>query len=176
MRCFWLCGGWIRRCRYQRIWRRRRRRRNFGWRWWQQRWRRWWQRRRICWRYEQWRRWWWSQWRRHRWQRRHRVLGSALVRLMTDQPQPTNGNGLSGADMLALIAHMTDLLSKMEGRIMDRLSDNATGASERWATHKAEHQKELEDNTRRVVARFVALEEHLAEVEASLTTATAAPT
>lgn len=65
---------------------------------------------------------------------------------MTD-PQPTNGNGsgLSGADMLALITHMSNLLGEMEGRIMDRLSDNAKGATERWKEHdrKAEHEMGL---------------------------------
>lgn len=51
------------------------------------------------------------------------------------EPQPSNGSGLTGADMLALVAHITGLLSEMEGRIMDRLSDNASGAEARWVKH-----------------------------------------
>jgi hypothetical protein len=83
---------------------------------------------------------------------------------MTDQPQPPNGNGLSGADMLALIAHMTDLLSKMENRIMERLDDNSRGASERWA----KHDRELEANTKRVIARFEIVEADLLTVSKAL--------
>jgi len=37
--------------------------------------------------------------------------------------------------MLALVAHITGLLGEMEGRIMARLSDNATGAEARWKLH-----------------------------------------
>jgi hypothetical protein len=57
--------------------------------------------------------------------------------------QPTNGNGLTGADMLALVAHITGLLSEMEGRIMDRLSDNASGAEERWRKHDAASERTI---------------------------------
>ena len=52
----------------------------------------------------------------------------------SDQPAP---NGLSGADMLALVAHITGLLSEMEGRIMGRLAGNADAATERWRLHDA---------------------------------------
>ena len=62
---------------------------------------------------------------------------------MTDQPQPTNGNGLSGADMLALMSHITGLLTAMEGRIMERLSDNASGAEDRWRKHDAASERTI---------------------------------
>ena len=79
---------------------------------------------------------------------------------MTDQPQPSNGNGsgLSGADMLALMGHITGLLTAMEGRIMDRLTENASGATIRWSAHETKHAEELADNTKRIVDRFVKLE------------------
>ena len=70
------------------------------------------------------------------------------------EPQPTNGNGLSGADMLALVSHITGLLSEMEGRIMGRLDRNAAGATERWQLHDAQ----LEANTKRNVERFAKIE------------------
>jgi hypothetical protein len=56
---------------------------------------------------------------------------------------PTNASGLTGADMLALVAHITGLLSEMEGRIMDRLSDNASGAEERWRKHDAASERTI---------------------------------
>jgi len=61
---------------------------------------------------------------------------------MTDQP-PVNGNGLSGTDMLALMGHITGLLTAMEGRIMERLSDNASGAEDRWRKHDAVAKEQL---------------------------------
>jgi hypothetical protein len=66
--------------------------------------------------------------------------------------------------MLALIAHMTDLLSKMENRIMERLDDNSRGATERWA----KHDRELEQNTKRVIARFEIIEADLLTVSKAL--------
>jgi hypothetical protein len=62
--------------------------------------------------------------------------------------------------MLALVSHITGLLSEMEGRILDRLSDNAKGASDRWA----KHDRELEQNTKRVVDRFEIIEADLLTV------------
>jgi UDP-2,3-diacylglucosamine pyrophosphatase LpxH len=76
------------------------------------------------------------------------------------EPQPTNGNGLTGADMLALVSHITGLLSEMEGRIMDRLSANSQGATDRWK----KHDDELAANTKRVVDRFEAIEKELLDV------------
>ena len=63
---------------------------------------------------------------------------------MTDR-LPTNGNGpgLSSADMLALVAHITGLLGEMEGRIMERLSDNASGAEDRWRKHDAASERTI---------------------------------
>lgn len=78
---------------------------------------------------------------------------------MTD-PSATNGNGLSGADMLALIAHMSNLLGEMEGRIMARLTENSQGAADRWR----KHDEELERNTKRVVQRFEVIEADLLTV------------
>jgi hypothetical protein len=77
---------------------------------------------------------------------------------MTDQTQPSNGNGLSGGDMLALVAHITGLLSEMEGRIMGRLDSNAAGASERWSDHEKKHAKEQAENTKQVCDRFIKIE------------------
>jgi hypothetical protein len=75
--------------------------------------------------------------------------------------QPTNGNGASGitgADMLALIAHMSNLLSVMEGRIMAQLAENSAGATGRWATHEKRHADEYADHSKRVTDRFMNLE------------------
>jgi hypothetical protein len=85
---------------------------------------------------------------------------------MTDQPPPNgNGvNGLSGADMLALLSHITGLLDAMEGRIIDRLNENAAGAAARWTLHDAE----LARNTQRVIDRFVIIETDLATVSKCL--------
>jgi hypothetical protein len=83
-----------------------------------------------------------------------------------------NGVGLSGSDMLALLSHITNLLTDMEGRIMGRLDRNAAGASDRWALHEKKHDEELTTNTKRVVDRFLLVEGKLAEVEADLTQAT----
>jgi hypothetical protein len=88
------------------------------------------------------------------------------------EPINGNGNGLSGADMLALVAHITGLLSEMEGRIMDRLTENAAGAADRWR----KHDEMAAEKERRVNARFEivegdlltvskCLEAHLKEVE-----------
>jgi hypothetical protein len=68
--------------------------------------------------------------------------------------------------MLALVAHITGLLSEMEGRIMNRLDANSQGAAERWR----KHDEELAVNTKRVVERFVKIESvldaHISEANA----------
>jgi hypothetical protein len=85
---------------------------------------------------------------------------------VTDQP-PTNGNGngLSGGDMLALIAHITDLLNASEARIIDRLDENSERASERWK----KHDDELAANTKRITDRFLIIENDLAMTNKCLT-------
>lgn len=61
------------------------------------------------------------------------------------EPLIGNGNtsGITGADMLALVAHITELLAASERRIIDRLNENANGAEKRWAKHDAEAVKQL---------------------------------
>ena len=65
-------------------------------------------------------------------------------------PQPILGNG----DVTALMSLINSMLQAMEFRILQRLDLNSAAATERWAKHDAE----LEQNTRRVVARFEQLE------------------
>ena len=83
---------------------------------------------------------------------------------MTEPQPPINGNGLTGADMLALLTHITSLLDAMEGRILDRLNANALGAADRWK----KHDEELAANTKRVVERFEVIEKDLLEVSKCL--------
>jgi hypothetical protein len=78
--------------------------------------------------------------------------------VVTETPLNGNGNGLTGADMLALVAHITGLLSEMEGRIMDRFDANSDAATERWRIHEKKHTDEMTENTKRVVDRFVKIE------------------
>jgi len=78
---------------------------------------------------------------------------------MTDQP-PVNGNAITGADMLALIAHITDLLNASERRILSRLDDNSERATERWVKHDAE----LAANTQKIVTRFEKIEAEMIEM------------
>jgi len=80
---------------------------------------------------------------------------------MTDDELSGNGmNALSGADMLALLTRIDDMLSKMEGRIMDRLAANSQGATDRWK----KHDDELVLNAERVIKRFEKIEVELLEV------------
>jgi hypothetical protein len=66
---------------------------------------------------------------------------------MADVPEPTS-NGLS-------ILHLFEvMLLAMERRLVEKMDDNSRLASERWAKHDIE----LEQNTKRVVDRFAALE------------------
>lgn len=87
--------------------------------------------------------------------------------------QPTNGNGspvITGADMLALIVHITSVLTDMEGRIMDRLTENSAGATDRWTKHEQQHVDEYTARLKMVMDRFAkvesALDDHIAETNA----------
>jgi len=80
---------------------------------------------------------------------------------MTDEDFSGNGvNALSGADMLALLTRIDDMLGKMEGRIMDRLAANSQGATDRWK----KHDDELALNAERGNKRFEKIEVELLEV------------
>lgn len=83
---------------------------------------------------------------------------------MSDQPDFNGKSSLSGADMLALLTRIDDMLGKMEQRIMDRLTENSQGAAERWR----KHDEELARNTKRVVDRFEIIEKDLLAVSTCL--------
>lgn len=83
---------------------------------------------------------------------------------MAEPQPPVNGNGLTGADMLALLTHITGLLDAMEGRILDRLNLNSAGAADRWK----KHDDELMGNTKKIVERFAVVEEDLLKVSRCL--------
>jgi hypothetical protein len=68
---------------------------------------------------------------------------------------------LSVTEVTALISLIDVRLGRMEDRIIARLDANSAGATERWV----KHDRELDENTKRVVARFLlvekALDDHL---------------
>lgn len=64
---------------------------------------------------------------------------------------------LSPTEVTALLSLIDTRLGRMEDRIIARLDENSTGATERWAKHDAE----LAENTKRVVARFLLIEKAL---------------
>jgi hypothetical protein len=68
--------------------------------------------------------------------------------------------GMSATEMTGLVGLFNSQLSLMETRIMARLDLNAEAARHRWETHD----KELAENTRRVVERFEKLEANLTTV------------
>jgi hypothetical protein len=72
-------------------------------------------------------------------------------------------NGSIG-DAASLIAAVATLVAGSTQTIMSRLDENARGATERWRLHD----EQLADNTRRVVARFEALERGLTTTEQAL--------
>jgi hypothetical protein len=80
--------------------------------------------------------------------------------MMPDELPPINGSVLSGGDMLALLTRIDDMLGKMEGRIMERLSVNFAAEADRWRRHD----EELTKNTKRVVDRFEVIEAELLTV------------
>jgi len=61
---------------------------------------------------------------------------------------------LSPTEVTALITLIDARLGRMEDRIIARLDANSAGATERWV----KHDKELAENTKRVVDRFILLE------------------
>jgi len=76
-----------------------------------------------------------------------------------DQPPP--GSALTGTDMLSLIARIDDMLGKMEGRIMDRLGDNASAAAERWKLHDIASERTISGIRAEVAILRADLIEHL---------------
>lgn len=59
---------------------------------------------------------------------------------MTPSAQPLVVSGqMSAADVTALVTLFSGMLDAMERRIINRLDQNATGASERWKAHEKEH-------------------------------------
>ena len=90
--------------------------------------------------------------------------GAGDPTVVDELPEFNGKSALSGADMLALLTRIDDMLGKMEQRILDRLTENAVGAAERWK----KHDDELERNTKRVVDRFEIIEKDLLAVSTCL--------
>jgi len=73
------------------------------------------------------------------------------------ESRTVNGNGMSIIEVTGLVNMFAGMLDRMEQRIIARLDDNSRMASERWA----KHDQELERNREAVVARFLAIEKGL---------------
>ena len=67
---------------------------------------------------------------------------------------PRHAVSLQPSEITGLIGLFQTMLDRTERNILERLDENSRGATERWAKHDAE----LAENTRRVVARFEAIE------------------
>ena len=93
------------------------------------------------------------------------------LRLVTDHGEeavypaiPPHPVALSSAEITGLIGLFQTMLDRTERNILDRLDANAAGASERWAKHDAE----LDANTKRITARFEAVESAIATTTQAL--------
>jgi hypothetical protein len=69
-------------------------------------------------------------------------------------PQPIT---LTASEITGLIGLFQTMLDKTEGRILDAMAGNSERATERWAKHDAE----LERNTKRVTDRFAQIDARL---------------
>jgi hypothetical protein len=72
---------------------------------------------------------------------------------------PSHPVALTAAEITGLIGLFQGMLDKTERVILDRLADNARGATDRWTKHDAEQT----EATRQIAARFEAVETSVRE-------------
>ena len=84
----------------------------------------------------------------------HDAPTAAVAAVAAVAPTPAVTSGTTAGDITALVALFQGMLSFTEGRILAALAENSRAASERWARHD----RELAENTKRVVDRFEKIE------------------
>jgi hypothetical protein len=72
---------------------------------------------------------------------------------------------MSVMDVTALVSMFGGMLSAMEGRILDRMRENSSAATDRWKLHDDQLARDREA----VIGRFVKVENRVEEVNVSVT-------
>lgn len=77
---------------------------------------------------------------------------------------PEGTGTMTVSEVTGLVNLFNNQLALMEGRLVNKMDDNSRLASERWVRHDAE----LDRNTKRIVARFEAIEGSILTIEKTL--------
>jgi len=77
---------------------------------------------------------------------------------------PQEVKTMTATEITGLVNLFNGMMIAMEGRLIAKLDENSRGAADRWA----KHDRDLETNTARVIARFEKMESAILTVEKTL--------